>query len=250
MEMTERIKYCRVCKSRKFNNETGIICGLNDKKPDFESNCKSFEEDLEYVKKNKERFDYNPKKWKRFDNQFIESSKSSLKFDLFALEPNIERIELRKERYNKISLACLSGFVIMFIRILTENAEVIDNLKEPINLTFFLGLLVYPIVRYVFPFKTYLLDSEGIQINKERKINWTQVKGLNYSMNLDEEDNTVSTLYFYLILNDYKNIRIDLQNYTFEDQRGLKDKMKEHGIKLNSKELLESIILSFHRKYK
>lgn len=36
------LKYCNVCKNRKWDMQTGVICGLTAAKPTFENHCESY----------------------------------------------------------------------------------------------------------------------------------------------------------------------------------------------------------------
>ena len=247
--MTERIQFCKNCTKRKFDNKIGIICGLTNKKSKFENECLEFEVDAENIQKHKERLEYNPKKWKRSDNKFSESTKSLMKFDLFELEPRVGKIVLRKSRFDKISMACISGYIFAMFYLITGDSKFIENIMDIGNQMIGALILIYPIIRYFLPFKKYELDSQGIQINDKLKVDWTGIKAVNNYVTIDNEDDSISTVYLYLVLNDYKNIRISLDNYTFEDSLNLKSGLKRNGIKLNSKEILESIILSFHKRY-
>ena len=49
MTLEEQLKSCQVCTKRKFNPETGIVCGLTGGKPSFDDNCPDFDEDKEAV---------------------------------------------------------------------------------------------------------------------------------------------------------------------------------------------------------
>lgn len=41
----KQIETCKVCKKRDFNSQVGIICGLTNSKPTFESTCPNFDKD-------------------------------------------------------------------------------------------------------------------------------------------------------------------------------------------------------------
>ncbi len=41
MDLKQRLAFCKKCQKRKFS-DTGIICSLTERKPDFEGNCKDF----------------------------------------------------------------------------------------------------------------------------------------------------------------------------------------------------------------
>lgn len=41
----ERRKYCTICTHRKVDFSVGVICGLTDKKADFEDSCEHFVKD-------------------------------------------------------------------------------------------------------------------------------------------------------------------------------------------------------------
>ena len=45
MTLEERLKFCTICTNRKVDFSTGLVCGLTDKKPDFEDSCPSFSKD-------------------------------------------------------------------------------------------------------------------------------------------------------------------------------------------------------------
>ncbi|MFA0961553.1 RDD family protein [Roseivirga sp. BDSF3-8] len=39
MNQEYRLSYCKVCQNKKFNPETGLVCGLTNEKPDFMESC-------------------------------------------------------------------------------------------------------------------------------------------------------------------------------------------------------------------
>jgi len=45
MTREEHLRFCKICKKRKFNPNKGIICSLSNEIADFEDECSSFEED-------------------------------------------------------------------------------------------------------------------------------------------------------------------------------------------------------------
>ncbi|MBU2994984.1 hypothetical protein KO500_00995 [Cellulophaga baltica] len=42
MDIQERLAYCKKCDKRTFDHNTGIICSLSQRKPDFISKCNDF----------------------------------------------------------------------------------------------------------------------------------------------------------------------------------------------------------------
>jgi len=54
-KLKERLKFCKNCINRKNDLKTGIICGLTDRKPDFNGFCNDFKEDTVRVKKEKDK---------------------------------------------------------------------------------------------------------------------------------------------------------------------------------------------------
>lgn len=42
MEITDRIALCKQCLHKSFNPSKGIVCGLSNEKPTFDSACKNF----------------------------------------------------------------------------------------------------------------------------------------------------------------------------------------------------------------
>lgn len=46
MTREERLRFCKVCKNRKFDQDHGIVCGLTNRKADFEGSCEQFDGDL------------------------------------------------------------------------------------------------------------------------------------------------------------------------------------------------------------
>ena len=42
MELAQRLQTCKKCEKRKFDPNTGIICSLTSRKPEFVSNCNEF----------------------------------------------------------------------------------------------------------------------------------------------------------------------------------------------------------------
>lgn len=57
MKQTDRVKFCNCCKNQKYSYEEGTICGLTDKRADFEGHCSHFEDDGTFVKAYK-RWDF------------------------------------------------------------------------------------------------------------------------------------------------------------------------------------------------
>ena len=55
MTTSERLRFCKVCSSRKIDLQTGIYCGLSGQKPDFEGKCESFCVDKDELRKEKAR---------------------------------------------------------------------------------------------------------------------------------------------------------------------------------------------------
>ena len=45
MTLEERLQFCRACTNRKMNPAIGLVCSLNDEKPQFEGNCADFNMD-------------------------------------------------------------------------------------------------------------------------------------------------------------------------------------------------------------
>lgn len=41
MDLKKRLEFCTKCQKRKFG-DTGIVCSLSDRKPDFNDTCKDF----------------------------------------------------------------------------------------------------------------------------------------------------------------------------------------------------------------
>jgi hypothetical protein len=39
MELSDKIKYCAICKKSKRDMERGIVCGLTNDKPTFDKHC-------------------------------------------------------------------------------------------------------------------------------------------------------------------------------------------------------------------
>lgn len=53
MTLEERLNYCKICTNRKMSDQSGIVCGLTDAKPEFEDQCPDFNADqaqIEYYK--------------------------------------------------------------------------------------------------------------------------------------------------------------------------------------------------------
>lgn len=49
MTLEDRIKSCQVCSNRRFNPDSGLICGLSNEKPSFEESCPNYKEDTAAV---------------------------------------------------------------------------------------------------------------------------------------------------------------------------------------------------------
>ncbi|QLG44286.1 hypothetical protein [Costertonia aggregata] len=42
MELKQQLVFCKQCEKREFNNNTGIVCSLTQRKPDFTESCSGF----------------------------------------------------------------------------------------------------------------------------------------------------------------------------------------------------------------
>lgn len=51
MELTQRLATCKQCEKRKFNPNTGLVCSLTLRKPEFENDCNEFLLDPKEVSK-------------------------------------------------------------------------------------------------------------------------------------------------------------------------------------------------------
>jgi hypothetical protein len=49
LTQSERINICSTCLNRKFNRDTGLVCGLTLAKPNFENTCSDYQADEEYI---------------------------------------------------------------------------------------------------------------------------------------------------------------------------------------------------------
>ena len=58
MELKERLEYCKNCQKRKFG-DTGIICSLTERKPDFDPKCSDFLLDPKEVKRKTSKVEYS-----------------------------------------------------------------------------------------------------------------------------------------------------------------------------------------------
>ncbi len=260
MEQKGQIKYCKVCKNRKFDNSIGIICRITAKKPTFEYSCNLYEEDVEYIKKNKERQEYNPKKWKRIgtnipesriSSSFLESKESKLHLDFFDIDPKTGDVLLVKNKFNYFSMLGALAYIFTPYHIYNDKTEFLNNMENPINLGIWLLMILYPIVRYFLPFPTYKLDSKGIEIKNNEMLKWEEVISLSCYEDEEEdsEDNHIFRRYFYFKLTNNQVKKLSLTNYTINIKQEIKQAAKRKGIKINDKELLESAILSFHKRY-
>lgn len=51
MELAQRLATCKQCEKRKFNPNTGLVCSLTLRKPDFVKDCSDFIMDPKEVSK-------------------------------------------------------------------------------------------------------------------------------------------------------------------------------------------------------
>jgi len=49
MKKNERLHFCKKCLNKQLNLQTGILCGLTEKKPNFIDECKDFRLDETYI---------------------------------------------------------------------------------------------------------------------------------------------------------------------------------------------------------
>lgn len=47
MTLEDRLQYCRICKNRKLNPATGLVCGLTNEEPEFVGQCPEINIDKE-----------------------------------------------------------------------------------------------------------------------------------------------------------------------------------------------------------
>ena len=53
MELAQRLSTCKQCEKRKFDPNTGLVCSLTLRKPEFDNDCSEFVIDpKEFAKKN------------------------------------------------------------------------------------------------------------------------------------------------------------------------------------------------------
>lgn len=53
MELAQRLSTCKQCEKRKFDPNTGLVCSLTLRKPEFENDCSDFAMDpKEFSKRN------------------------------------------------------------------------------------------------------------------------------------------------------------------------------------------------------
>ena len=77
MTRAEQLKFCKICKEKKFDVMKGIICGLTNLPADFEKSCSHFKEDVVLKTENKlkvkKEFLYDEVgKEKRFANYILD----------------------------------------------------------------------------------------------------------------------------------------------------------------------------------
>jgi len=253
------IEYCRVCTKRQFDNAIGIICGITSKKPNFISSCPSYKEDEAYIKKNKERLEYNPKKWNRRDKtppevkqaeEYLEAEQSKLHIDFFEIDPKNRDVVIVKNRYDYLSMMGLLAYVYTPYHLITDRSGFIENMQEPLNMIFWLAMLMYPIVRYFMPFASYKLDKIGIELNRNEKLSWDDIASISCHEEKDDEDNYTFKQDYYIKLTNKQVQKLSLRNYTISNYRYIKQAAKRKGIKLSDREMIESAMLSFHKRYR
>ena len=91
MELNQQLAFCKQCQKRKFDPNTGIVCSLTLRKPDFQDQCNDFEIDHQEVKKNSER---------SFEAQREEKSKGNNTWVIIGVVLIIIRIIIRMARNN------------------------------------------------------------------------------------------------------------------------------------------------------
>jgi len=76
MTRTEQLKFCKICKEKKFDLSKGIICGLTNLPADFERSCDNFKEDAALKAQNdfkeKNETPYAASKEKRLANYLLD----------------------------------------------------------------------------------------------------------------------------------------------------------------------------------
>ncbi|MCK4662290.1 MAG: hypothetical protein KAT68_05455 [Bacteroidales bacterium] len=248
MTREDQIKFCQVCKNRKFNPQIGLICGLTNEKAQFTDTCESYDEDSELIKREKERAEVNPKKWKKSDDNFIDSYRARLVADFFEIDHRLNSINLVKKKYDYISVLSVIAYVFTLKYIITNDTKFLNNMKEPINLIFWVAILLYPIIRYFIPFHKYKLDKTGIELKKSSKVKWTDIKSVSLFEEVDEESSS-SKQNIFLRLNSGKIEKLLLRNYSIENAKFYSRILKEKGYKMNEMDMIESLIMSFYNKY-
>lgn len=88
MELVQRLATCKQCEKRKFDPNTGLVCSLTLRKPEFENDCSDFVIDPKEVSK------LNAKAYKAEK----ESSNSLSTWGIIAIAIFVIRIIIRMAR--------------------------------------------------------------------------------------------------------------------------------------------------------
>ncbi|MCB9189070.1 MAG: hypothetical protein H6599_07285 [Flavobacteriales bacterium] len=57
MERQHQLKFCQICKNRKFDLQRGVVCGLTDDYATFDADCEDYNVDHDAYEKQKEKDD-------------------------------------------------------------------------------------------------------------------------------------------------------------------------------------------------
>lgn len=248
MTRNEQLEYCKKCKNRK-HDFVGIICGLTDSIPQFEKSCKYFVEDFDLEKIKKERSKYDLDNWRFSGDEYERSRKAILKIDLFKINPQIIELVLEKRKFDQFSFLGLTALAFTFIYLITKDLDFLENLKNPINLSIWLFLAIYPLVRYYFPFKKYKLDRFGIELNPEVKVLWSEIKSIRTFEEIDDKGKSINNPKFYLKLKSGMILRLSFNNYTFMNANKLLKNQASNYHKLKERDIIELALMSFFTKY-
>lgn len=145
------------------------------------------------------------------------------------------------------------GIIATFYYLLFDSDKFLINMNEPINLTLWILIILYPFIRYFFPFHVYQLDSKGITLKKGEYLKWSDIKSLNIYDNYEEvkdDDTPIYKLEINVVTLDEKKRKINFSNYTIDNPE-LKAKLKPLINKdFKMKDALVKIFETFYEKHK
>jgi hypothetical protein len=165
----------------------------------------------------------------------------------------LNSIKLSKSKFDYFSYMGIMVIIATVYYILFDRDKFLANMQVPINLTVWILLISYPLIRYFFPFHVYRLDSNGVTLKNGEYLKWSDIQSMDIYDNYEDEkdnDTPIFRVEINVVTFDDKKRIINLSNYTISNPE-LKEKLKPLINKnFKMKDAIVKIFNSFYEKHK